>query len=407
MGEENLVEGTVDGRLRRGPAGGWLGRVAAATAVALGALLVAPGTGTASAASWVPPAAPTTVGISSTSTGYLEATSAGNVYNFHTPWYGSAAGRSLPARIVGIAATATGYLLVGAEGNVYNFHTPWYGSASRRILPAPAAGIAVDPFTGGYWVTTAAGNVYHFHAPWYGSPAGRTPVAIDGIVATPTGYLVVSAAGNVYNFHTSFLGSLAGGSLPSPVAAVTADPRVHGSYWLAAESGRVFNFGAPPYGRARTSTPDPRCRSYQLGLAAPASGLTGAAGVLRQTFVLTDRVAGNCHLEGWPGFQAVGKGGRSLPTPTRRVPYLAPPGSLPYREVSLTPGGHAAFDVYGEDYDAVSNKACPDTTAVLVIPPNGSSQQLATNARLPYCGAPYDLTPVVPGSTDQRSARLP
>jgi len=69
-------------------------------------------------------------------------TTAGNVYAFNTPFYGSEAGKSLPGPIASIVANGAGYLLAGRDGSVYNFNTPFYGSKAGQKLPAPVIGIA-------------------------------------------------------------------------------------------------------------------------------------------------------------------------------------------------------------------------------------------------------------------------
>jgi hypothetical protein len=43
--------------------------------------------------------------------------------------------------VVGTAADGAGYLLVTKAGNVYAFHTPFYGSKAGPTLPAPVVGI--------------------------------------------------------------------------------------------------------------------------------------------------------------------------------------------------------------------------------------------------------------------------
>ena len=56
-------------------------------------------------------------------------------------FYGSEAGKSLPAPITGIVADRTGYLLVGRDGSVCNFNTPFYGSRAGQNPPSPVIGI--------------------------------------------------------------------------------------------------------------------------------------------------------------------------------------------------------------------------------------------------------------------------
>ena len=178
--------------------------------------------------------------------GYWVATSRGNVYRFHAPFYGSTARQRLPAPVVGIAATATGYLLVTAQGNVFDFNTAFDGSTARRSLPAPVVGIAAVP-GGGYDLVTAKGNVYNFGAPFHGSMANKPlPAPVVGIAATASGYLLVTARGNVFNFNTTFDGSTARRSLPAPVVGIAAVPG--GGYDLVTAKGNVYNFGAPFHG---------------------------------------------------------------------------------------------------------------------------------------------------------------
>ncbi len=190
-----------------------------------------------------------TVGIAAdpATGGYWLVTSAGNVFDYHAPFFGSLAGHALPAPVTGIAATATGYLLTTTTGRVYAFHTPYYGSATGADLVAPVTGVAADPTSGGYWLTTSAGNVLAFHAPWYGSPAGRSLSGVVGIAATRSGYVVAAASGKAYPFHSP---SHPGTSSGSPAVGVAADPA--GGYWLARAGGGVTGFGAPVYGRAHT-----------------------------------------------------------------------------------------------------------------------------------------------------------
>ncbi|MST32734.1 DUF4232 domain-containing protein, partial [Acidimicrobiaceae bacterium USS-CC1] len=246
--------------------------------------------------------------------GYWLVTEAGNVYNFHAPWYGSLAGRSLSSPVVAMTATATGYLVTTAAGNVYNFHTPWYGSKAGAALPASVTAITVDPYTGGYWLATTGGNVYNFHAPWYGSAVGKGHADVSGIVGTPTGYLLTTTAGNVYNFHTPFHGSLANRSLTAPITGVTADPAVHGSYWLAAATGAVYPFAAPDYGRAHTRT-IAACNGTELLVTA---GSTGAVlGHDGDYLSFTNTGSQPCSLTGYPGVAALGANGQQILQATR------------------------------------------------------------------------------------------
>jgi hypothetical protein len=192
-----------------------------------------------------------------TRSGYYLPSSAGNIYNYGAPFYGSLAsfGQQPLAPVVGLAAYhGAGYYLTTSKGNVYNFHVPWYGSMFGKTLPAPVVGIAVDQSTGGYWVVTSKGNVYNFNAPWYGSMFGKTlPAPVVGIAAEPdgAGYLLVTSKGNVYNFGGAPWYSSPAASvvhLASPVVGIgTQQPtparRQPTGYYVVCANGDVYNYG--------------------------------------------------------------------------------------------------------------------------------------------------------------------
>jgi len=380
-----------------------------------GVAAAAPATATAAApatARAVPRGAPSTVGIASTPTGYLEVTdagnvfnhhtafygsmagrhlpapvvgiavdpytdgywlvtSAGNVYNFHAPWYGSPADRKLPAPVVGITATSTGYLLTTADGNVYNFHTSWYGSRAATGVPAPVVGIAVDPFSDGYWLATADGNVYNFHAPWYGSPVRRSAAPVDGVVATPTGYLVTTTAGNVFSYNTAFNGSPVAEAASSPMVAVTADPAVHGAYWVAAEDGAVYGFGAPDLGRSQTALAA-GCDAAQLQVTE--GNVYGALDHSAVPVRFTNRSGQLCRIFGYPGVAGLSPSGIQVLQAQRSLRgYMgglaagndAPP------DIPLAPGETATALVEGLN-GANVGQSCPKLSGLLVTPPDTS-----------------------------------
>ncbi len=194
-------------------------------------------------------------------TGYWVVTAKGNVYNHGgAPWYGSMAGKTLPAPVVGIAATPGrhGYWLVTAKGNVYNFAAGWHGSMAGKPIAAPIVGIAgyKDPASqyAGYWLVSSKGNVYNFDQPWKGSTRWDTlPAPIVGIEADRStgGYRLAGAQGAVYSYGSKNRGSMAGTTLPSPIDAITSAP---GGYLLTSTQGNVYNFGATWYGSTRGQT---------------------------------------------------------------------------------------------------------------------------------------------------------
>jgi hypothetical protein len=196
--------------------------------------------------------------VPTTRSGYYLPSSAGNVYNYGAPWYGSlaASGRKPPSPVVGLGAYGgAGYYLATSGGNVYNFgKAPFHGSPhnSGIKLPAPVSGIAVDP-NGGYWLVAQNGKVYSYGAPSFGSKRGKLPAPVVGIAAEPNGegYLLVTSKGNVYTFgHAPSYGSPAASviHLSSPVAGIATQQPTSAwqqptGYYVVCANGDVYNYG--------------------------------------------------------------------------------------------------------------------------------------------------------------------
>src|SRR5258708_12297194 len=68
--------------------------------------------------------------------GYWVATNRGNVFSFNAPWYGSEAGKKLPAPVAAIAADGAGYLLVTRAGHVYAFPPKSHASVPPQLPSA-------------------------------------------------------------------------------------------------------------------------------------------------------------------------------------------------------------------------------------------------------------------------------
>jgi|GEM_PF-1235066 len=187
---------------------------------------------------------------------YWRYTARGNVYpSGGTPWYGSpyASGVHI-ASITGMAATpdGRGYWLIDAGGAAYAF-----GDAAPLPAPRaahPIAGIVASP-TGGYWVYTVYGNVYGTPGtPWYGSPyaSGFRLASITGMAATPDGrgYWLVGTGGRVYAY-----GDASGSPWvrrPVAIRGIVASPS--GGFWLYTAHGNVYGSpGTPWYGSPAAS----------------------------------------------------------------------------------------------------------------------------------------------------------
>lgn len=116
-------------------------------------------------------------------------------------------------------------------------------------------------------------------------------------------------------------------------------------------------------GRAAPGGATPSCRASRLRLISDVGGWHGnysASNQFRESFVFTNISHSKCKLQGWPGVKAV-VGGAPRKTAETRVRQNAPPAA-PWSAVVLHPAGTAAFDVYGQDYDFVNNRACPQTS---------------------------------------------
>ena len=136
---------------------------------------------------------------------------------------------------------------------------------------------------------------------------------------------------------------------------------------------------------AREAAPVPTCTGGQLRVQPTVYGEAG--GQFIQTFTVTNVGVGACRLAGWPALRA----------PSIRV-VQGDPSAKPFHTVVVQPGGAAAFDVFGADYDALANRACPETRVLLVAAPGAALSRV--RVALPACG-PFYIAPVIAGRTDR------
>ncbi|MGO9558156.1 MAG: hypothetical protein ACLPYW_03600 [Acidimicrobiales bacterium] len=178
--------------------------------------------------------------------GYSFVTATGGVHNFGSPFYGSADLKGA-ARVVGIAADprAGGYWLASADGAVHTFGAaPWMGSMLNHHLRAPIVGIASTPSGNGYWLVGADGEVYPFGgARSHGSLLGKKlskPVVAIASGKGGRGYWLVTSAGEVFSFGDAH-GYGSAVHLTNIVGIVP--DQTHGGYYLFGSDGRVTSYG--------------------------------------------------------------------------------------------------------------------------------------------------------------------
>lgn len=123
-------------------------------------------------------------------------------------------------------------------------------------------------------------------------------------------------------------------------------------------------------------------------------------GAFTQTFTFTNASRQACRLRGWPGLEPASQSGRPVSVRSLRVRQGASPTPA-VTTVVLQPGGAASFTVYGADWNHAADRACPQTTAVLITPPGGSSA-LSVAVKMPDCGGFY-IAPVIAGRTDREA----
>jgi hypothetical protein len=148
---------------------------------------------------------------------------------------------------------------------------------------------------------------------------------------------------------------------------------------------------------ARAITAAPTCKAPQLRLRPTVYGEAG--GQFMQAFTFTNTGQGACQLAGWPTLRLVEAFGKTEAAPTIRV-VQGQSLTRPLRAVVVQPGTAAAFDVFGADFDALDNRACPKTRGFVVALPGVAPSRVAVS--VPFCG-PFDVAPIIAGSTDRNA----
>lgn len=195
--------------------------------------------------------------------------------------------------------------------------------------------------------------------------------------------------------------------LPSPAAAaphqqpIGPQPRRHSCLARQRQDQRSRHPDLQPSAVQRLTPHRSVHRANSTLASDPAGWNAGEAGLgqFTETFTFTNTSHMTCELGGWPGLQAM-VDGIAQPTTAPRVRQNSPSAPA-WSPVTLAPGATAAFDVYGQDFDAASNRACGQTTSgFLVIPPGGTTQMIVTAAE-PDCSSTFYVAPVIAGSVDR------
>lgn len=161
----------------------------------------------------------------------------------------------------------------------------------------------------------------------------------------------------------------------------------------------VYGGGLPNSGNLPNYDPSlwmpATCQPWQLSLT-PAGG-SAATGHRKDIFAFQNTSQIACTLYGYPGMQMYDATGSDLPTTVIRG------GAFEFRDVTpqtvmLAPGGQASFAL---GFSVIpsgdqTKQSCPDSSRLLVTPPNDYTQ-LGIAATLNPCGGIIHVSPVVAG----------
>lgn len=146
-----------------------------------------------------------------------------------------------------------------------------------------------------------------------------------------------------------------------------------------------------------------RCKAAQLFLRLPRNYLE-ASNEFEQPVIVVNHSRTPCQLGGWPELTVFSAAGHPIST-TNEFLRRFNPSSPVWPTVLLGRGGTASFAVSGEGYDAVDNRACPQSSSWRVDLPS-VERPFRVAARRPACGGPrgmsLQVTPLLPGLSTKR-----
>jgi len=154
---------------------------------------------------------------------------------------------------------------------------------------------------------------------------------------------------------------------------------------------------APP---PPTGAPAGTGRCLAPGLRLDAGDIGAAAGNRYLSISFTNTSGSACWLYGFPGMLMLDASGRAMPTRVVRAgPAMFATIDATPRVVTLGQGASAPFFLHYGVVPSGSETSCPESSQVLVTPPD-ETRQLRTDLRIAPCqGGTIDVSPVEPPGT--------
>ncbi len=149
--------------------------------------------------------------------------------------------------------------------------------------------------------------------------------------------------------------------------------------------------------------PLPRCQTRDLSIRG-LGALVGGGGKLVWGFILTNRSHQTCNLSGYPAAVALdAKGGIVSGISFEHQPGMIPgPEHQPMRTIQVKPGGHAWFQVWGNDGMGAEDITPCEIVAQIRITPPGSANPFQKTLDFHTClGYPTTISFLVPGAPER------
>jgi hypothetical protein len=121
--------------------------------------------------------------------------------------------------------------------------------------------------------------------------------------------------------------------------------------------------------------PSPRCQTNDLSIRG-LGALVAGGGQLVWGFIFTNRSNRTCNLSGYPSAVALDAKGKTVSGLSfeHQAGIMPGPEHQPMRTIQMKPGGHAWFQVCGNDgMGAEDNTPCKIVAQIRITPPGGTS----------------------------------